>query len=136
MDSPTSAPVLLQAIQLTKRFPGVKALERVDLTVRQGEVLAVVGENGAGKSTLMKILAGVQRPDAGVIELAGKPVAIDSVHTALGLGIILIHQELNLADNLDVGANIFLGQEPRRWGLIDFRRIETEARRLLDSMGL
>ncbi len=136
MDSQTPAPVLLQARQLTKRFPGVKALEAVDLSVRRGEVLAVVGENGAGKSTLMKILAGVQRPDTGIIELDGRPVTVDSVPTALKLGIVLIHQELNLAENLDVGANIFLGREPLRWGLIDRRRIEAESRVVLDAVGL
>jgi ribose transport system ATP-binding protein len=133
---PTDAPVLLQATGLTKRFPGVLALDHVDVTVRAGECLAVVGENGAGKSTLMKILAGVQRPDSGTVTLAGQPVAIDSVHDALGLGIVLIHQELNLAENLDIGANIFLGREPRRWGLIDKRRIEAESRRWLESVGL
>src|SRR5262245_32655846 len=118
---------LLQATHLTKRFPGVRALERVSLTVRRGEVLAVVGENGAGKSTLMKILAGVQQPDAGTIELDGQAVTIDSVHKALELGIVLIHQELNLAENLDIGANIFLGREPHRWGFIDRRRVEAES---------
>jgi ribose transport system ATP-binding protein len=128
--------VLLRAEGLTKRFPGVTALDRVDLTVRRGEVLAVIGENGAGKSTLMKILAGVQRPDAGRVVLDSKPVTIDSVHTALGLGIALIHQELNLADNLDVGANIFLGREPRRWGFLDRSAIERQSRRYLEQVGL
>jgi ribose transport system ATP-binding protein len=127
---------LLKAEQLTKRFPGVTALDRVSLTARTGEVLAVVGENGAGKSTLMKVLAGVERPDAGHIELAGRTVEIGSVHQALDLGIVLIHQELNLAENLDVGANIFLGREPRKWGFFDRRRIEAESQRLLASIGL
>ncbi len=128
--------VLLRAEGLTKRFPGVTALDRVDLTVRRGEVLAVIGENGAGKSTLMKILAGVQRADSGRVLLEGKVVAIHSVHTALALGIALIHQELNLADNLDAGANIFLGREPRRWGLIDHAAIERQSRRYLEMVGL
>jgi ribose transport system ATP-binding protein len=128
--------VLLHAEELTKRFPGVTALDRVSLTVRRGEVLAVIGENGAGKSTLMKILAGVQRPDSGRIFLEGKPVDIDSVHTALALGIALIHQELNLADNLDVGANIFLGREPRRWGFLDKGEIDRQARGYLSKVGL
>ncbi len=127
---------LLRADGLSKRFPGVLALDRVSLTLRRGEVLAVIGENGAGKSTLMKILAGVQRPDAGQIFLDGRPVQIDSVHTALGLGIALIHQELNLAENLDAGANIFLGREPRRWGFIDRRAIEREARGYMRQVGL
>src|SRR5437773_78130 len=95
-------PILLRTEALTKRFPGVTALDRVGMTLRRGEVLAVIGENGAGKSTLMKILAGVEQPDSGHIFLDGHPVAINSVHSALGLGIALIHQELNLAENLDV----------------------------------
>jgi ribose transport system ATP-binding protein len=136
MDHPADCPPLLRADQLTKRFPGVKALQRVCLTLRKAEVLAVVGENGAGKSTLMKILAGVQVPDAGTIELDGTPVVIDNVHAALKLGIVLIHQELNLAENLDVGANIFLGREPRRWGLIDRRQIDAHSTALLASIGL
>ena len=105
---------LLQVASVSKRFPGVRALEDVSLTLARGEVLAVVGENGAGKSTLMKILAGVQTPDSGEIQLDGARVEINSVRDAQRLGIALIHQELNLADNLTVAANIFLGREPRR----------------------
>ncbi len=135
MPSPSTAP-LLEVRKATKRFPGVLAIDRVDLQLAKGEVLAVIGENGAGKSTLMKILAGVQTPDSGQILLDGKPVSIDSVRTALGLGISLIHQELNLSGNLDVGANIFLGREPRRFGLIDKDRIRRESRRFLDLVGL
>jgi ribose transport system ATP-binding protein len=102
----------------------------------RGEVVALIGENGAGKSTLMKILAGVQAPDEGQILMDGAPAAITSVQSALSLGISLIHQELNLSDNLDVGANIFLGREPRRWGWIDRSRIRRESRRVLDRVGL
>src|SRR5687767_2182580 len=91
---------LLEVHGLTKRFPGVRALTDVSMTLGRGEVVAVIGENGAGKSTLMKILAGVQRPDEGEIRVDGKPVEIRSVQAALDLGIALIHQELNLADNL------------------------------------
>ena len=110
---------LLQVSNITKRFPGVLALNDVDLALHSGEVLAVIGENGAGKSTLMKILAGVQPPDRGDIRLDRQPVRIDSPRAAIDLGISLIHQELNLCDNLSAGANIFLGREPRRRGLID-----------------
>jgi ribose transport system ATP-binding protein len=127
---------LLRVEGLTKRFPGVTALDRVQLTLRPREVLAVIGENGAGKSTLMKILAGVERADAGQVLLDGRAVQIDNVHTALKLGIALIHQELNLADNLDVGANIFLGREPRRWGFLDLTSIERQSRRYLEMVGL
>jgi ribose transport system ATP-binding protein len=98
--------------------------------------LALLGENGAGKSTLMKILAGVQKPDAGTIAVDGLPVATGSVQEALRQGIALIHQELNLATNLTVGANIFLGREPHRYGWIDEKAIAAESRRVLDLVGL
>lgn len=132
----TGKPPLLEARRISKSFPGVRALQDVDLTVQPAEVVALVGENGAGKSTLMKILAGVQRFDAGELRWDGAAVRIGSVQDALGLGISLIHQELNLARNLDVGANIFLGREPRRFGLIDKQRIRQESRRVLDAVGL
>lgn len=129
-------PPLLEVRQATKQFPGVRALKGVDLTLRKGEVLAVIGENGAGKSTLMKILAGVQLPDTGDFLLDGKDEDIRSVHDALAIGVALIHQELNLASNLDVGSNIFLGREPLRFGLIDRGRINAECRKHLDAVGL
>ncbi len=114
----------------------MQALQDVSLSLSEGEVLAVLGENGAGKSTLMKILAGVQQSDTGSISIHGEPVQLDSCRTAMSHGVVLIHQELNLADNLDIGANIFLGREPRRFGLIDRRTIERESRRFLDMVGL
>lgn len=130
-----SAP-LLEVRNVTKRFPGVVALDRVNLSLKPGEVLALIGENGAGKSTLMKILAGIQQPDDGQILWEGKPVRIQSVQDAMELGIALIHQELNLADNLEIGANIFLGREPVRFGLIDRRTIREQSRRVLERVGL
>ncbi len=135
MTSVTESP-LLSVHRACKSFPGVRALHEVDLTLNKGEVLAVIGENGAGKSTLMKILAGVQLPDSGDIRLDGTPIVIDSVQTALSHGIALIHQELNLSGNLDVGANIFLGREPRRFGLIDKQRIREESKQVLSLVGL
>ena len=126
----------LEGRDLVKRFPGVLALDGVSITLQPGEVLAVIGENGAGKSTLMKILAGVLTPDSGEIRIDGNPARIDSVRRAERLGIALIHQELNLSDNLDVGANIFLGREPLRFGMIDKRRIAEEARVFLERVGL
>lgn len=127
---------LLEVRSLCKRFPGVRALHKIDLTLMRGEVLALVGENGAGKSTLMKILAGVQQPDEGEILVDGKPVVIANVSEAIRLGITLIHQELNLSDNLSIGANIFLGREPTRWGLIDRAEIDRRSRQHLTSVGL
>ncbi|MFT5324443.1 MAG: ribose transport system ATP-binding protein [Planctomycetaceae bacterium] len=127
---------LLEVRDVTKGFPGVIALSHVKLTLGHGEVLALIGENGAGKSTLMKILAGVQEPDSGQLLIDGKPVRIDSVQTAFAHGVALIHQELNLSDNLDVGANIFLGREPKKNGLIDKRRISEDSQSLLSRVGL
>jgi len=127
---------MLEARSLSKRFPGVRALHRVQLTLQAGEVLAVIGENGAGKSTLMKILAGVQEPDEGEILLDGRTVRIDSVRAAGQLGIALIHQELNLADNLDVASNVFLGREPQRRGFIQRHQLQADASRFLSQVGL
>lgn len=135
-DEASSAAPILEVRDVIKRFAGVTALSGVTLGFLPGEVHAVIGENGAGKSTLMKILAGVQSPDAGQVFFNGRPIAIDSVQAALRLGIALIHQELNLCDNLSVGANLFLGREPRRLGFIDFARIETESKGFLSMVGL
>lgn len=129
---------LLEASGISKSFPGVRALDQVELRLAEGEVLCVVGENGAGKSTLMKILGGVYAADAGRIRLNGRPVSMGSVDAAQRLGIVLIHQELNLAQSLDVAGNLFLGREPR-WGgwlrLID-RRIYREAEAVIARLGL
>ncbi|MDG2359348.1 MAG: sugar ABC transporter ATP-binding protein [Planctomycetaceae bacterium] len=127
---------LLEVRDVTKGFPGVIALSRVNLTLGHSEVLALIGENGAGKSTLMKILAGVQEPDSGQLLIDGNPVRIDSVQSAFDHGVALIHQELNLSDNLDVGANIFLGREPKKNGLIDKAKIREDSRDLLARVGL
>jgi len=135
VETPSAAP-LLEVQQVTKHFPGVIALEDVSLTLARGEVLAVIGENGAGKSTLMKILAGVQEPNRGQILCDGRPVTIDSVVAAERLGIALIHQELNLADNLDIGANVFLGREPRSFGVIDSKQINERTHELLKEVQL
>lgn len=105
-----SAP-LLAAEDIFKRFPGVLALAGVSMHVRAGECLAIVGENGAGKSTLMKVLAGLYAPDQGALFVEGAPVQFTGVADALARGIVLIHQELNLAENLSIAANIFLGRE-------------------------
>ena len=127
----------LLAVQgVSKNFSGVQALADVDLSLLPGERLAVIGENGAGKSTLMKILAGVLPSDRGRIWLRGRPIEIRSVKEALEHGIALIHQELNLASNLDLGANIFLGREPRRRLLIDRNRIRQHSVRYLEMVGL
>ncbi|MDF2439111.1 MAG: ribose transport system ATP-binding protein, partial [Abditibacteriota bacterium] len=122
---------------ITKSFPGVKALRGVDLEVFPAEIVALIGENGAGKSTLMKILGGVHQPDAGTISVGGKQVQLLNVNDSIRLGIGFIHQELNVLDNLDVAANVFLGREPRRaLGIIDSKRLHDETKIHLDRLEL
>ncbi len=133
MDAP-----ILEMRGISKRFPGVVALDRVSLSIAPGEVLALCGENGAGKSTLMKILGGVYRPDEGELLVGGKPVTIENVNDSMALGIGFIHQELNVLDNLDIAANIFLGREPLiapfQW--IDRKKIHADTEPLLKRLGL
>jgi len=122
---------------ICKRFPGVVALDRVTVEISKGEVLALCGENGAGKSTLMKILGGVYQPDEGEILVDGQPVKINNVNDAMKYGIAFIHQELNVLDNLDVAANVFLGREPRgALGLIDSKKIHADTQPFLERLGL
>ncbi len=132
----SSAVRRLEVRNIYKSFPGVRALNNVSLHLNASEVLSVVGENGAGKSTLMKILAGVQKQDAGDILIEGKVVRFRTVRDALDNGVALIHQELNLADNLEVGSNIFLGREPLRRGLIDEASINEQSAEFLRQVGL
>jgi ribose transport system ATP-binding protein len=129
-------PPFLEMHNVSKTFPGVRALNRVDLLVARGEVHALAGENGAGKSTLMKIMTGVQKADpGGRIVIDGEAVEIrDPVH-ARALGISIIYQELSTVENLTVAENIFLAREPLgRSGFIDSRRMNAEARRVLDQL--
>lgn len=124
---------------ISKRFPGVVALDQVSLTVGTGEIVALIGENGAGKSTLMKILGGAVSRDTGTIKINGQPVEIPSPREASALGIEFIHQELSVLDNLDVGANIFLRREPTTGGflkLIDRKRVYRESDQILRKVGL
>ena len=102
----------------------------------KGEVISLIGENGAGKSTLMKILAGVQPADSGDYHIEGQKVDFKNVREAMDLGIALIHQELNLAANLDLASNIFLGREPGSNGFIDEKKLHAEATRHLKRVGL
>ena len=130
---------ILQLSGISKRFPGVVALEQVSLEIYQSEVVALIGENGAGKSTLMKILGGVIQRDAGAIRLDGAEIEIHSPREASSRRIEFIHQELSVLDNLDVAANIFLRREPTRAGwlkLIDYRRLYREADAILEKLGL
>ena len=131
-----SATPILEVQRISRRFPGVVALDQVSLKLYSGEILGVIGENGAGKSTLLKILAGIQGPDQGRILIDGIPATIDSVQIAIQNGISLIHQELNLCQNLSIAANIYLGREPRRFGFIDNQTINQLARRAMEKVGM
>src|SRR5262244_2288096 len=134
--SRTTTP-LLEMRGISKRFPGVVALNNVSLEARTGEIVALVGENGAGKSTLMKILGGVYQPDAGEIRLDGQAVQLQNVNDSIRLGVAFIHQELNVLENLDVAANVFLGREPRnRLRLIDRKKIHADTEPFLKRLGL
>jgi ABC-type sugar transport system ATPase subunit len=129
--------VILEAQGVSKSFPGVKALDRVSLTVRRGRLHALLGENGAGKSTLMNILAGVFPPDSGGIWLEGRPVSFRNPREAREAGIAMIFQELNLIPHLSVAQNIFLSREPlTRAGLIDDARMNREAEEWLRRLKL
>ena len=130
---------ILRMEGISKAFPGVQALDSVDLDVAAGEVLGLVGENGAGKSTLMKILSGAYRKDEGQIFLNGQEVNIESPRHAQELGIAIIYQEFNLTPNQSAAANIFVAREPRHKGLgglfVDRRRMEREAQTHLERVG-
>jgi len=128
--------MLLEMRGIAKRYPGVRALDEVGITLDQGEVLGIVGENGAGKSTLMKVLAGVTRPDSGTMTLGGSPYAPRNPRDALDAGIIVIHQELSLVPDRSVAENIFLGNLPRFAGVVRRGRMEAEAARILARVGL
>jgi ABC-type sugar transport system ATPase subunit len=128
---------LLQATDICKSFPGVKALDGVNITVHRGRLNALLGENGAGKSTMMNILAGVFRPDKGTVLLEGKPVSFENTRQAQAAGISIIFQELNLVQELSIAENIFIGREPlTRLGLVDYQRMNREAAALLKELEL
>jgi len=135
---PDPAQPFLRLSGVRKSYPGVLALAEFDLEVRPGEVIGLVGENGAGKSTLMKILGGIVAPDAGTIEIDGVPHAGLTVGDSIRAGIAFVHQELNLFDNLDVAANVFIGREPRKYGilnLVDREKQRASAKPLLRRLG-
>ncbi|MFC5924521.1 sugar ABC transporter ATP-binding protein [Micromonospora vulcania] len=131
-----AVPPVLQVRAVTRRFPGVLALDRVDLTLLPGEVHALVGENGAGKSTLIKVVTGVYRPDGGTVHYLGQPVAFGRPLDAQRAGISTIYQEVNLIPLMSVARNLFLGREPRRYGLIDLGRMNRQADVILAGYGI
>ena len=127
-------PPVLEAQNIVKRFPGVVALNDVSVAFAPGEVHAVVGENGAGKSTLMKVLAGAHRPDEGRLLLNGEPVIFNHPSAAQASGISIIYQEFNLLPDRTVMENIYLGREPHRFGIVDYKQLEVNTRRVLREL--
>ncbi|NNG02748.1 MAG: sugar ABC transporter ATP-binding protein [Inquilinus sp.] len=127
---------ILDISGVSKAFPGVQALDRVSMDLRPGEIHALIGENGAGKSTLIKIITGVERPDAGDIRLNGQTTHFATPRDAMAAGIGAVHQERNLITRFTVGENIMLERPPARLGLVDFDRVHAEARRWLDLLDL
>jgi galactofuranose transport system ATP-binding protein len=126
--------VVMQGI--SKSFPGVVALEDVDLILRRGEIHALMGENGAGKSTLIKVLTGVEQPNRGTIELDGKLVQVHSPQHSQELGISTVYQEVNLCTNISVAENIMLGHEPYRFGNIDWRKMNELAHKAIHRLSI
>ncbi|MEU9119891.1 ATP-binding cassette domain-containing protein [Streptomyces sp. NPDC048506] len=131
----TASP-LLALRGVFKRYGAVQALADVDLEVRAGQVVALVGDNGAGKSTLIKVIAGVDPADAGTVEWRGRPVRLTRPHDAHDLGIATVFQDLALCDNLDVVGNVFLGREIHRAGLLDEVEMERRTLELLDALAI
>ena len=121
---------------IDKSFPGVHALDHVDLEIRKGEVLALMGENGAGKSTLMKVLTGIYTKDSGTITYEGKEVEFHSAREAQDNGVIIVHQELNMLGHLTVAQNIFIGREFKKGLKIDDKKMNEEAQKLFDRMNV
>ncbi|MFG7960905.1 sugar ABC transporter ATP-binding protein [Pseudomonas aeruginosa] len=131
-ETPGAGEYLLEVLGVSKSFPGVKALDDVQLRLRPGSVLALMGENGAGKSTLMKIIAGIHQPDRGELRMRGRSLLLDSPLAALRAGIAMIHQELNLMPHMSVSENIWLGREPlTALRMVDHREMRERTRGLL-----
>ena len=126
--------VILTMKGIDKSFPGVHALDHVDLELRKGEVHALMGENGAGKSTLMKVLTGIYTKDSGTITFEGKEVEFHNTHEAQEAGIVIVHQELNMVGDLTVAQNIFIGREFKKGIMIDDKKMIAESRKLFDEL--
>ncbi|MFT4003523.1 MAG: sugar ABC transporter ATP-binding protein [Rhizobium sp.] len=127
--------VVLSARGISKSFNGVQVLFSVNFDLKAGEIHALMGENGAGKSTLVKVLSGFEQPTSGEILLDGKPVKLPPNGAAEALGIVIIHQEFNLAEHLTVTESLFLGREVTRFGVLDRKHMRAETRRVLDLLG-
>jgi ribose transport system ATP-binding protein len=131
----TRAPVV-KFRNVSKEFPGVLAVDSVDLEIMPGEVHVVAGENGAGKSTLMKLLSQVERPSGGEIEISDEAVEFHGPRHAQSLGVAMVYQEFALASHLSIAENLYMGREPGRFGFVNRRAESQEARGLLERVGL
>ncbi|WP_343250667.1 sugar ABC transporter ATP-binding protein [Diplocloster hominis] len=128
---------LLKASHISKFFPGVKALQDVNITVNSGEILGLLGENGAGKSTLLNVLSGIYQPDEGEIRVRGQSVKMQGVNDAFELGIAIVHQELKLHSNMSVAENIYMGRLPKnRLGTVQYKKLYQQVEELLSAYGL
>lgn len=125
---------ILKLTGISKEFGHVRALNNVAFDVREGEILALVGDNGAGKSTLIKIASGVYQPDAGQIQIDDQPATFANPHVARDHGIATVYQDLALADDRDVASNLFLGREPTRFFMVDKQRMNRESRQILNRL--
>ncbi len=132
----SSSQPILKMEGISKSFPGVQALNNVQLDVMPGEILGLLGENGAGKSTLMKILSGVYKKDTGQIMLDGKEIDVRNPHHAQMLGVTIIYQELNLMPNLTVAENIFIGREPNRFSIVNWQQLHRQTQQLTEHLGI
>ena len=128
--------IILTMKGIDKSFPGVHALDHVDLEIRKGEVLALMGENGAGKSTLMKVLTGIYKKDSGTITYEGKEVEFSNTREAQDAGIVIVHQELNMLGHLTVAQNLFIGREFMNGVKIDDKKMNEEAKKLFDKLNV
>jgi ABC-type sugar transport system ATPase subunit len=134
MAAPDNTP-FVRGVGLSKSFGHVRALQDVDVDIRESEVLAIVGDNGAGKSTLTNILSGVFQPDRGEIRIAGAPVQVKNPHVARNLGIATVFQNLALVDTRDVACNLFLGREPTRWRyFVNKNKMREDARSVITDL--
>nr|WP_325213720.1 sugar ABC transporter ATP-binding protein [uncultured Oscillibacter sp.] len=132
-----SQEIVLEMKEISKRYPGVIALNNVSIDLRKGEVLGLLGENGAGKSTLMKILSGIIQPTSGKVYISGKKAEMKNINDAHSLGVSIIHQELNLINEMDAAQNMFLGREPRLFGnVIDKKKLYADTQQIMDGLGL
>jgi ribose transport system ATP-binding protein len=130
----TNAPPILSASRISKSFGEIPVLFSIDFDIRPGEVHAIVGENGAGKSTLIKILSGIEQPSSGTIRFDGETIVLPPDGAAEAMGIVLIHQELNLAEHLSVAESIFLGREIKRFGFLDIAQMQRRSAEIMETL--